>query len=311
MLREAQLTSLRDRIIQSHVNPLIRQTLPIVFGYPLLTMEQIPAPPRTYQSRAEMPERFRETLEQMMKSQAYRELAAARMFGHGLQYVEDGKWLKFMVWHIGEETEHYLAVARMYEKFTGESVESWVHQRLQAKPVPFAGSWFELAMAQFLYDRGGFWQLQEYEDCAFPAYREVIGKIIAEERGHQGLGERIVVELCQGGHHEDVKQGLFERWLRLGMLSFGRPGTEGNQYAISAGLKKRDSGAVMQDFLNDIKPAMRAGGLGAAADGAAAMARLEVVRPAWLLAPKSSVPAMVSARSAFKSLPKDPIAPRV
>jgi len=225
------------------------------------TMEQIAAPPRTYQSRGEMPERFRETLEQMMKSQAYRELAAARMFGHGLQYVEDGKWLKFMVWHIGEETEHYLAVARMYEKFTGESVEGWVHQRLQAKPVHFAGSWIELAMAQFLYDRGGFWQLQEYEDCAFPPYREVIGKIIAEERGHQGLGERIVVELCEGGHHEDVKQSLFERWLRLGLLSFGRPSTEGNQYAISVGLKKRDSGAVMQDFLNDIKPAMRSGGL--------------------------------------------------
>src|SRR5579862_408106 len=102
--------------------------------------------PRTYQTREEMPERFRETLEQMMKSQAYRELAAARMFGHGLQYVAESRWLKFMVWHIGEETEHYLAVARMYEKFTGHPVEEWVNQRLTEKPVPFAQSWFELAM---------------------------------------------------------------------------------------------------------------------------------------------------------------------
>jgi 1,2-phenylacetyl-CoA epoxidase catalytic subunit len=216
---------------------------------------------KVYQTREEMPDRFRETLEQMMKSQAYRELAAARMFGHGLQYVAEQKWLKFMVWHIGEETEHYLAVARMYEKFTGESVQDWVNQRLAEKPVPFSSSWFELAMAQFLYDRGGFWQLQEYEGCAFPPYREVIGKIIEEERGHQGLGEKIVVELCQTGKHEDVKQPLFERWLRLGLLSFGRPDTEGNRYAISVGLKKRDSGLVMQDFLNDIKPAVRASGL--------------------------------------------------
>lgn len=214
-----------------------------------------------YQTRQEMPERFRDTLEQMMKSQAYRELAAARMFGHGLQYVEETKWLKFMVWHIGEETEHYFAVARMYEKFTGESVEGWVNQRLADKPVPFAQSWFELAMAQFLYDRGGFWQLQEYERCAFPLYREVIGKIIEEERGHQGLGEKIVVELCQSGRFEGIKQALFERWLKMGLLSFGRPQTEGNRYAISVGLKKRDSGEVMQDFINDIKPAVRASGL--------------------------------------------------
>ena len=217
--------------------------------------------PKEYRTREEMPERFRETLEQMMKSQAYRELAAARMFGHGLQYVEDTKWLKFMVWHIGEETEHYFAVANMYQKFAGASVEPWVNQRLNEKPIPFAQSWFELAMAQFLYDRGGFWQLQEYEGCAYPAYREVIGKIIEEERGHQGLGEKIVVELCQSGKHQNEKQPLFERWLKMGLLSFGRPQTEGNKYAIGVGLKKRDSGAVMQDFIHDIKPAVRAAGL--------------------------------------------------
>jgi 1,2-phenylacetyl-CoA epoxidase catalytic subunit len=166
-----------------------------------------------------------------------------------------------MVWHIQEETEHYLAVAKMYKQFTGESVEAWVNERLANKPVPFAQSWFELAMAQFLYDRGGFWQLQEYENCSYPPYREVIGKIIEEERGHQGLGEKIVVELCQSGRYEDVKQPIFERWLKMGLLSFGRPGTEGNQYAISVGLKKRDSKGCMDDFLRDIAPAVEACGV--------------------------------------------------
>jgi 1,2-phenylacetyl-CoA epoxidase catalytic subunit len=213
---------------------------------------------QVYTRREDMPERYRQTLEQMMKSQAYRELAAARMFGAGLQYVEERRWLKFMVWHIGEETEHYFAVADMYARFTGESVEPWVNARLCEKPVPFAQSWFELAMAQFLYDRGGFWQLQEYDQCSYPPYRDVIGKIIEEERGHQGLGEKIVIEQCQSGRYDDVKQAMFEKWLRIGLLSFGRPRTEGNQYAISVGLKKRDSGACMQDFVNDIKPAVRA-----------------------------------------------------
>jgi 1,2-phenylacetyl-CoA epoxidase catalytic subunit len=216
---------------------------------------------QTYQSREEMPARYRDTLDQMMKSQAYRELAAARMFGAGLQYVEEIRWLKFMVWHIREEAEHYVAVADMYKRFTGESVEDWVHERLRASPVPFATSWFELAMAQFLYDRGGFWQLQEYEVCSYPPYREVITKIIAEEKGHQSLGEKIVIENCQSGQYNDLKQPIFERWLRMGLLSFGRPDSEGNHYAISVGLKKRDSGAVMQDFLDDIKPAVRACGL--------------------------------------------------
>lgn len=214
-----------------------------------------------YATRAEMPTRYAQTLDQMMKSQAYRELAAAQMFGHGLKFVPELKWLKFMTWHIREEMEHYEVVAKMYAEFAGESVEPWVHARLSERPLEFAESWFELAMAQFLYDRGGFWQLQEYEAATFPPYRETIRKIIAEERGHQSLGERIVVDLCESGDFDGVKQPLFEKWFKYGMLSFGRPGGEGNAYAIGVGLKKRDSGEVMRDFVADIRDAVRRSGL--------------------------------------------------
>jgi len=208
----------------------------------------------------EMSPEYRAMVVQLMESQAYRELAAAHMFGYGLRFVPE-KWLKFMVWHIQEEAEHYQAVAKMYHDFTGEDVEPKVAARLASKPVPFAESWMELAMAQFLFDRGGFWQLKEYDQCSFVPYRGVIQKIVKEEAGHQGLGEKIVVEQCQSGRFEDVKQPLFEKWLRLGMLSFGRPGTPGNQFAIENGLKKRDSGECMRDFVDDIRPAVRAAGL--------------------------------------------------
>ena len=204
---------------------------------------------------------YRKTLVQMMESQAYRELAAAQMFGYGLQFIPDLKNLKFLTWHITEEMEHYEDVAKMYQEFTGTSVEPAVNSRLKGKPVPFAQTWFELAMAQFLYDRGGFWQLQEYETCSYEPYRTVIQKIVKEERGHQDLGMQMVVDLCRSGQFEGVKQPLFEKWLKLGMLSFGRPDTEGNRYAISVGLKKRDSGAVMRDFLADIRPAVKACGV--------------------------------------------------
>ena len=214
-----------------------------------------------YKSRDEMPDRYREMLEQMMLSQAYRELAAAHMFGAALQFVPTTKWIKFMSWHIREEVDHYAAVAKMYQSFTGEDVEPKVRERLADKPVPFAESWFELAMAQFLYDRGGFWQLQEYDECSYAPYRDVVRKIVDEEKGHQELGERMSVELCQSGEFDDIKQPIFERWLRLGLLSFGRPGSEGAKYAIDVGLKKRDPALVMQDFVNDIKPAVRNAGL--------------------------------------------------
>lgn len=214
-----------------------------------------------FHRRSEMPARYREMLEQMMLSQAYRELAAAHMFANALVTVPTVKWIKFMSWHIREEVDHYAAVARMYQSFTGEDVEPKVRARLAEKPVPFVDTWFELAMAQFLYDRGGFWQLQEYDECSYPPYRQVVKQIVKEEKGHQELGGRMVVELCRSGCYDDVKQKLFERWLRLGLLSFGRPGTDGAKYAMEVGLKKRDPALVMQDFLDDIKGEVRDAGL--------------------------------------------------
>jgi 1,2-phenylacetyl-CoA epoxidase catalytic subunit len=216
---------------------------------------------RTYTSRDEMDERYQRTIVQLMESQAYRELAAAHLFGFGLQFAAELKWIKFMTWHIREEVEHFEAVARMYKAFTGHEVTPVAIEHLSAKPVDTVDSWFELAMAQFLFDRGGFWQLKEYEGCTFLPYREVIAKVIDEEAGHQGLGERMVVELVKTGQYEARKQADFVKWLRHGLLSFGRPATEGNRYAIDVGIKKRDSGAVMQDYLNDIKPAVKACGL--------------------------------------------------
>lgn len=216
---------------------------------------------KTYLTKSEMDPKMVRTLQQMMASQAYRELAAARMFGDGLKFVPELRWLKFLVWHVREETEHYELVAKMYESFTGESVEPIALARLREKPIENASSWCELAMAQFLYDRGGYFQLREYEDCAFIPYREVVAKIVREEAGHQRFGERIVVDLCRSGAVEDEKQRHFDTWFKQGMLSFGRPGTEGSKWAIEVGLKKRDAALVMQEFVDDIKPAMIACGL--------------------------------------------------
>jgi 1,2-phenylacetyl-CoA epoxidase catalytic subunit len=205
--------------------------------------------------------RYRDTVIQMMRSQAYRELSAAHLFGHGLQFVPDLRALEFIGGHIREETEHYRAVADIYREHVGESIEPWVRGKLATKPIPMAGSYLELGIAQWLYDRGGFWQLREYKDSSWPPYREIVGQIVAQEEGHQGYGERVAVPLCRDERDRALVQKLFEKWLRLGLLCLGRPGSEGNRYAIEVGLKKRDSADCLKDYVRDILPPVREAGL--------------------------------------------------
>lgn len=205
--------------------------------------------------------RYRRTVIQMMRSQAWRELSAAQLFGHGLQYVSDLRSLKFISHHVQEETEHYAAVAGLYQEHVGESLEPWVNDKLQTKPIPMASSFLELGIAQWLYDRGGFWQLREYEESSWKPYREIVGKIISQEEGHQVHGQDIAVPLIRQERDRDKVQHLFDRWLFQGLICLGRPRSEGNRYAVSVGLKKRDSAECMKDYVKDILPAVREAGL--------------------------------------------------
>jgi 1,2-phenylacetyl-CoA epoxidase catalytic subunit len=205
--------------------------------------------------------KYRATCVQMMRSQAYRELAAAQLFGHGLQFCPDLQALRFISGHIQEETEHYGAVAKIYREHVGESIEAWVHARLAEKPIPMASSYLELAVAQWLYDRGGFWQLREYIGSSWAPYREIINRIVSQEEGHQDYGQAIAVPLMRAEKDRGRVQALFTKWLRLGLVCLGRPGSEGNRYAISVGLKKRDSAECLKDYVADVAPAAAEAGV--------------------------------------------------
>jgi len=162
--------------------------------------------------------------------------------------------------HLVEELEHYECTVFLYEGLGGPvEVEEAIQHKLSR--VPYAETWQELAMVQFLYDQAGFWHLKEYESCSYVPYRKIIAKILEEEAGHEGFGEKMLREWCQDKANRARAQFLFEKWLPIALYSFGRPGTAGNQTAIELGLKSRDSGEVMQDFLNQLKPAIRACGL--------------------------------------------------
>jgi 1,2-phenylacetyl-CoA epoxidase catalytic subunit len=141
-------------------------------------------------------------------------------------------------------------------------LDAWVTKRLQQRPLPTVTTWLELAMAQFLFDRAGRWQLSEYVDSSFVPYGALARAIVEEERGHEDTGASLVVALCTAPDADRAAaQAALERWLPVSLESFGRPEGEGNAFAIAAGLKKRDSAHVARDFLADVEPSIAAAGL--------------------------------------------------
>jgi ring-1,2-phenylacetyl-CoA epoxidase subunit PaaA len=204
----------------------------------------------------EMTPEYRSMVTQLLESQGVREFMAANIFSDALKYIPALRLKELLARQVVEELEHYEETIRLYRELGG-NLEDVVEQRVQKYGgVPYVASWFELAVCQFLYDRAGEFHLAEYRNCSYVPYAQIVGKILAEEEEHESFGEKVMVEACQNPQYRAQVQQLFNKWLSFSLLSFGRPGTPGNRYAISVGLKTRDSGEVMQDFINDIKSGM-------------------------------------------------------
>lgn len=213
-------------------------------------------------SRAEMSERYHATLAQMIRSQAYRELAASHAFSYSLRFVPTLEFKRKVMEHATEELEHYEACVRLYNEIEAGDLDRICAERLERdKPIPFPESFLELGVMQLCYDSASAFHLSEYENCSFDSYCRVVGKILEEEEGHEDFGAEVLIARCRDKSRRGEAQRLFEKWFSVSLKSFGRPGTPGNRYAIEVGLKTRDSAAIAQDYVDELKSTMRSCGL--------------------------------------------------
>ncbi|HEX5138850.1 MAG TPA: Phenylacetic acid catabolic protein [Planctomycetota bacterium] len=217
---------------------------------------------RTIRARSEMDQAYYETLVQLIRSQGYRELAAATVFAEALHLVPGLAFKKKVVQHVNEEMEHFEVCCDLYEEIGAGDLEVVASAILRERtPIPRIESFLELGIAQFLYDRASAFQLREYENCSFDPYCRIVGKILEEEEGHESFGAEIMVEHGRDAAQRARMQEIFNKWFAVSLRSFGRPGTPGNRYAISVGLKTRDSAAVAQEYLDGLRTVMRLSGI--------------------------------------------------
>ncbi len=209
-----------------------------------------------------MDQRYYDLLVRMIRSQGYRELAAATVFAEALHLVPGVDLKRKVVTHIDEEMQHFEACCTLYDALDAGDLDQHCSSMLrEQRPIPAITSFMELGVAQLLYDRASAYQLREYENSSYDPYCRIVGKILEEEEGHESFGAEIMLEFCRTPEQRTNTQRYFNKWLAVSLRSFGRPHSPGNAYAIDVGLKTRDSAAVAQDYLDSLKTIMRVSGL--------------------------------------------------
>lgn len=207
-------------------------------------------------SPVESPDQYMSTVRKLIVTQGWRELLTAELFADALKYVPTLQGRKLVAGHVGEELDHYELCEHLYRELEGDLWRD-VQDRIARHPWPRIQSWPELAMFQFVNDRAAKFQLLAYRTCSYAPYARIVNAILQEEEGHVGFGESVVKEMCRAGEAARREtQELFDKWLPYCLMVFGRPGTPGDRYAVEAGLKARDSAAIMRDYVNDLRPTM-------------------------------------------------------
>lgn len=197
----------------------------------------------------------------MLRSQSYRELAAVQMLQEALAFVPQAMRQR-LEHQQDEERTHLAAALKLWHAITGEPTEVLLEQaraRMERKPLPAMRSALDVAMAQFVFDRAGYFQLREYVGGSCEAYCQIAAAIVAEEEEHQADGSIALIPLAAAEPRQ--AQATFELWLRTSLLSFGRPDSEGDRLAVAIGLKRRQAALVMQDFIDSLRPTLAQAGL--------------------------------------------------
>ena len=204
--------------------------------------------------------RYLAALRGVLERQARRTRASLQLLGDGLRLVPELRALKLVASHARDLVAHYDAVASLYESSTGESVEPVVLEDLR-QAHGGASSWYEFAVAQFLHQRAALFAAAEHEDASFPPLAQLARRIARDERTHQASAERIFVELGRSRAFDDQKPSLFASWLRSALLLLAEPPAADARLAVELGLRRRPPEDLTRDFLQNIKPAVKAAGL--------------------------------------------------
>jgi 1,2-phenylacetyl-CoA epoxidase catalytic subunit len=205
-----------------------------------------------------------EILASQVESLGFRALATAHAFASAMPLAPALAVKKALVEYVWEELQRFETASDLYVEIKpGEDLHAVVRPRLAEIRPP--GSWLEMAVIQFLYDRAGVVQMGELAGSSDPRVAKLAARILEGERMHKIMGgeggNALRNMLRSDPDTRPSAQDYFDRWLAESLRSFGRPGSPRSKRAVELGLRQRDSAEVMRDYLAALEPIVSACGL--------------------------------------------------
>jgi len=122
-------------------------------------------------------------------------------------------------------------------------------------------SWTEFAIFNFLADRAGRFQAEEWIDSSYLPLARVAPAVVKDETGHGDQGYRNLQKICQteAGHAE--AQRILGEWYPVALDMFGSSASKRSLRYIEFGLKRRTNEEARLAFIGEVVPLIESLGL--------------------------------------------------
>ncbi|OFW11718.1 MAG: hypothetical protein A3H27_10890 [Acidobacteria bacterium RIFCSPLOWO2_02_FULL_59_13] len=115
-------------------------------------------------------------------------------------------------------------------------------------------TWTELAAVNFLTDRVGMYQANEWVGSSYVVLAKHAPMVVKDERGHTTMGYERLERVCETESGREEAQRAINRWYPAALDMFGRSESKRQHEYIKWGLKKRSNAQLRRQYIDDVNP---------------------------------------------------------
>ena len=212
-----------------------------------------------------MPQEYQDLLSRLFTIQADAEIGGPHL------YVD--KWLLRApeaddMWRVAriaaEEVDHFRKFNRLLHEI-GKSADHLLHADPEDRMVDVfrhtMDQWEDFATFSFLIDRVGRYQLEEFIDCSYLPVTRILNRVIEEEKGHVGFGEKKLAEMCKTPEGKAKAQAAVDKYYPMALDMFGSSQSKRSERFIHWRIKRRTNAQAREAYIREVNPLIAAMGL--------------------------------------------------
>lgn len=221
-----------------------------------------------YEATDPMPEEYRDLLIRLLRIQADTETYLLfpkgwAQYAHVMDLAPTLEDRVKVAQYLAEETRHGLIAYKLLKDLGVEVTEQdfeGAHRDLYVFDK-WLESWTEFALFNFLADRAGRFQAEEWIDSTYLPLARVAPAIVRDETGHGNAGFHNLQRICRTPEGRAEVQRLLPQWYATALDMFGRSDSRRSLRYVELGLKRRTNTEARQAFIQEVEPLIQKLGL--------------------------------------------------